>query len=284
MWHYRVLILIWPFILCGCSGSKETVADRKQPDSISPIAHRGLETESNFESKNSKARPVEGSDIFASSELNIDELNSDQVKRFGVFLLGDQKVPLWVGVVGKNVFVDQNLDGKLSRDEALDSARESDPKSFSECEVRQLGADSQIWKCRVALYNWFEFRDSMDVEKLKPAVFVRFPDGRHFGAWGDQLGKISFAEDPVDAPRIQMGACDEMPRTMGFEIPTPLKIEENGRLELNAAVGVRNGKSGTFAWLGYGLIPDDVWPEAEFEFRSEGAESVTVRVRLDHRC
>ncbi len=187
-----------------------------------------------------------------------------------------------IGVIGSQVFIDKNLDGVLKANEAVKAATAADAMAVS-CEVQQPDGDGRIWKCRLLFGNWPAYRQTFDFDQLTPTIVVQLPDGRHFGAWGDERGKLPFARNPREAPKLQMGACKRMPLTMGFEIRPPLVPKEDGMLEINAAVGIRNPLPGTFAWLAYNSIPPGVWPDAEVDF-ADGKKTVTVKASLSHRC
>jgi len=199
---------------------------------------------------------------------------------YAVILLGESKTRMLVGLLDERLFVDHNFDGKLSSDEELTPDAGEDRMYYS-CDVKSPD-DGNTLKCAVKLWNWDTYRETANHEVLEPRIYVTFPDGRKFGAWGDERRELTFDSNQLTAPEIQMGVSPETPCTMGFEVAKPLRQKPDG-LHLSAAVGIRNDLPGTFAWLNYRVIPDDVWPDAEFTF-SDGDRTETVKAKLDRRC
>jgi len=161
---------------------------------------------------------------------------------YAVILLGESKTRMLVGLLDERLFVDHNFDGKLSSDEELTPDAGEDRMYYS-CDVKSPDDDGNTLKCAVKLWNWDTYRETANHEVLEPRIYVTFPDGRKFGAWGDERRELTFDSNQLTAPEIQMGVSPETPCTMGFEVAKPLRQKPDG-LHLSAAVGIRNDLPG----------------------------------------
>ena len=213
---------------------------------------------------------------------------STSAPRYCLIELGDNERQLWIVVDGKRVFIDKNLDGNIHESEYVEVPADEDkydPASFPKTAVVWGSGDSsETYVVDLALFNWFDYKKTLDFDQVNPFVGIAMPDKRRFGAWGDHQTSLSFARSPEQAPLIRAGA---LPLTMGFEVRQPLKETKDAKsLELNAAVGIAGTSPGTFTWLGYGSIPKDKWPDVEFVFPSQNdsEQVITVRGKLNHRC
>ncbi|MBL8817989.1 MAG: hypothetical protein JNL58_18330 [Planctomyces sp.] len=201
--------------------------------------------------------------------------------------LGEKKRVLWVVVDGARIFVDKNLDGAIEETEFIEVTGEdaqSDPASFPRTDVVWTDrTTTETYKFNISLFNWFDYQKSLNFDVVEPFVGGVLPDKRRFGAWGDQTQALKFTASPKESPLVRFGSAS---LTMGFEIREPLtETSEDGVLELSAAVGIQGTEKGVFSWLGYGSIPEETWPDAEFTFpAANSGKPIKVKVKLDERC
>jgi len=219
---------------------------------------------------------------------NAEPTYSTSAPRYCLIELGENKRQLWVVVDGTRVFIDKNLDGTIQESEFIEVPADEDkydPASFPKTTiVWGSGDSSETYVLDLALFNWFDYKKTLDFNQVNPFVSVVIPDKRRYGAWGDHQTALTFGRSPERAPLIRVGV---LPLTMGLEIREPLKeTKDPNSLELSAAVGIAGTSPGTFTWLGYGSVPKDKWPDVEFGFpsRNDSEQLITVRGKLDHRC
>jgi hypothetical protein len=197
-------------------------------------------------------------------------------------LIGPEgKTRVWMVVDGERLFVDKNCNGDLTDDGGPQELKDkrTDPASFDKVEVSpDTGTTKYVFD--VTLWSRPSFGRTSE-EAYHQSVHVHFPDGRYYGAWGDQHSSLYFAERPQDAPVLHYGGD----LRMGFEVRQPL-AREKGALKLSACVGTPGSRPGAFVHLLYTTIPKGLQPTAVLEFPAAGAGRPPVRVEvvLKERC
>ncbi|MFO0926367.1 MAG: hypothetical protein U0736_04920 [Gemmataceae bacterium] len=205
--------------------------------------------------------------------------------RYCLLVLGAKAdTRVWLVLDGQTLYVDRNGNGDLTDpgERLAVKTPNQDPAAFEETEIT-AGAGGPV-KFRFHLYGWFALRDGKEDPKreLEASIGVTLPDGRRFGAWGDERAGLIFAPRPQDAPVVHLGG----PLVMGFEVRHPLEKKSNGRFELSVGVGTRGLGAGSFAHLCYNVVPKDVYPKAVLEFpnKERGGPPVRVEMTLKERC
>jgi hypothetical protein len=199
-------------------------------------------------------------------------------------LIGPEaNVRVWVVVDGERLYVDKNCNGDVSDDGAPTELKDKrvDPASFDKVEVSQDGGTTKYF-FGVTLWSRPRFGRTSD-EPYHQSVHVHFPDGRYYGAWGDEHSSLIFAETPQNAPVLHYGGD----LRMGFEIRQPLARERGvGALKLSVCVGTPGSRPGAFVHLMYNTIPKGLKPQAVLEFPAAEAGRPPIRVELclKERC
>ena len=196
----------------------------------------------------------------------------------------DAKTRVWLILDGERLYVDKNCNGDLTDDgPALEVKEKSDPGSFEIVEVSPDGGKT-VYKFDITLWGRPSFRgkdNDPNQEPFNQSVHVTFPDGRRFGAWGDQHKPLMFGPTAKDAPVLHYDG----PLQMGFEIRQPLGKEGDG-YKLSACVGTPGSVPGAWVHLMYGTIPEEFHPRATLEFPAlkAGGPPVKVEFVLGQRC
>lgn len=192
------------------------------------------------------------------------------------------KVHVWVVVDDERLYLDKNCNGDLTDDGGPADLKDkrSDPSGFEKVDVSPDGGATK-YVFDVTLWSRPSFGRTSS-EGYNQSVHVNFPDGRRYGAWGDEHSSLVFADNPQDAPVLHFGGD----LRMGFEVRRPLAREKDGSLKLSACVGTPGSRPGAFVHLQYTTIPTGRQPKAVFEFPSAEAGGPPVRVEqyLKERC
>jgi hypothetical protein len=191
---------------------------------------------------------------------------------------------VWMVLDGEKLYVDKNCNGDLTDDgppvELKD--KKTDPSGFEIVKVSPDGGKT-VYKFDVVLWSRPSFREPPDTDHgpFNQSVHVRFPDGRYFGAWGDQHQPLIFAAKAHDAPILHYDG----PLRMGFEVRNPLRKSDD-KYELNCCVGTPGSCNGAWVHLLYETIPEQFHPRAALEFPPEkpGGPPVKVDFTICHRC
>jgi hypothetical protein len=191
---------------------------------------------------------------------------------------------VWLVLDGEKLFIDKNCNGDLTDDgPPLEIKDRTDPGSFEIVEVSPDGGKTK-YKFDVTLWGRPSFRGTTNdptAEPFNQSVHVEFPDGRRFGAWGDQHKPLMFAPKATDAPVLHYDG----PLRMGFEVRQPLG-KQGEKFILNACVGTPGSVPGAWVHLMYKTIPEEFHPRAALEFPAEkpGGPPVKVEFVLGQRC
>lgn len=203
---------------------------------------------------------------------------------YGQVVIGlEAKTRVWCVIDGEKLYVDKNCNGDLTDDgpPAELKNKNSDPASYDNIDVSPDGGKT-VYKFDVTLWNRPSKRESgKDAEPFHQSIHITFPDGRWFGAWGDQHQSLMFAEKNADAPILHFGG----PLRMGFEIRQPLR-KVSGGYELNACVGTPGSGPGAWVHQMYRTIPKELQPKITMEFPPEkpGGPPIRVEFALTQRC
>jgi len=197
-------------------------------------------------------------------------------------LIGTEaKVRVWIVVDGEQLYIDKNCNGDLTDDGGPRElkAKRTDPASYDKVDVAADGGTTK-YGFEVTLWHPPSF-GRHPTEPYSQSVHVRFPDGRYYGAWGDEHSSLIFAEKLLDAPVLHFGGD----LRMGFEVRQPLS-REKGALKLWTCVGTPGSRPGAFVHLLYTTIPKGLHPKAVLEFPATAARRPPVRVELvlKERC
>jgi hypothetical protein len=204
---------------------------------------------------------------------------------YGLALIGpDARTRVWMVLDGERLFVDKNCNGDLTDDGPPFElkSKNSDPASFEKIDVSP-DAGRTIYTFDVTLWSRPSFLALAGREHLpfSQSVHITFPDGRCFGAWGDQMKPLIFTGKRQDAPVLHFGGD----LRMGFEVRKPLERATDG-FKLSACVGTPGSCPGAWVYLTYTTIPKDAHPKVVMEFppASPGGPPVRAEFILVERC
>lgn len=204
---------------------------------------------------------------------------------YGLVVIGlEAKTRVWCVIDGEKLYVDKNRNGDLTDDGPPAEIKDkSDPGSYENIDVSPDGGKS-VYQFDVTLWHRPSQVDreiDKDVEPYHQSIHITFPDGRWFGAWGDQHQSLMFSEKSADAPILHFGG----PLRMGFEIRQPLR-KVSDEYELNACVGTPGSGPGAWVHQMYRTIPKEHQPKITMEFPPEkpGGPPIRVEFALTQRC
>jgi|GEM_PF-6656883 len=224
----------------------------------------------------SKLDPAESMRGLKQIERSIQsEPKYDAKPKYCLLVLGPkQDKRVWLAMDGLTLYADKNCDGLLAASERFElTAKNEDPTEF---EKFYVGEGDDRYEVEVGLWIWLATHDR-EIEPFQ-SISVRTSDGLRFMAWGDQQTALRFHPSIDEAPIVHVGG----PLQMGFEVREPFKSKGDGSYEISAAVGTYGVGPGSFACLGYGVIPPSAQPKVKLTIPS--AKDGLLETTLDHRC
>jgi hypothetical protein len=179
---------------------------------------------------------------------------------------------VWMVLDGDRLYVDKNCNGDLT-DDGPPGELSDVLDFFGNTKVSSDGGKT-VYQIDVGLMNRPALRDPSQ-EPFNQIVYVSFPDGRQYGASGDQLKPLRFAAKPQDAPVLHFGGD----LRMGFCVRQPLRKDHEG-FKLMACVGTPGSSDGAWVHLMHKSIPKQLQPRVVLEFAPEKSVSEKARVEL----
>jgi hypothetical protein len=182
---------------------------------------------------------------------------------------------VWIVMDGDVLYIDRNGNGDLTDDG--EKVKIDRPKGQGENVGVSIDAGAVTAKAGVPANT------KIEVTQFGERTYVECnAEGRARQYAGrDAKGLLRFAERPSDAPVVHFGG------PIALAPDEPYTLERGDKpTEFYAFLGTPGLGAGAFASMGYGEVPRDVHPVAEFTFpaKQAGQPPPTLKVVLKQRC